>query len=160
MSANGSKLDLSHVYQVLERWKGKPGAEVSILEEVQHHYGWVPEEAARIVAAERRVTLSKLYGVATFYHGFFIKPKGKLIRACAGSACWARGQMEVNAEIKRILDIQDKGTTADGAFALEEMACLDACQLAPIIRINEKPYGHLKVEQVAEILEREREQPA
>lgn len=156
MATVQAPLDWSPVYEILDRWRGKPGAEVSILEEIQHHYGYVPEEACRTVAAERRVSVNRLYGIVTFYHGFFIRPKGKLIRACAGSACWARGQMEVNAEIKRLLEIGDKETTRDGAFALEEMACLDACQLAPIIRIDEKPYAHVRPEQIKEILEQER----
>ena len=126
---------------------------ISILEDVQTHYNYLPEEALRKIAKELKIPLRDVYGVATFYGAFRLKPCGKhLIHACMGTACHVRGGKRVLEEIERELDIRSGETTQDKKFTLESVNCLGACALGPIVVIDGKYHGNMTPVKVKSLL--------
>ena len=130
--------------KILEMHSGQKGALIPILQEIQAAYGYLPEEALKIVSREIKIPLSRIYGVITFYAQFYLTPRGKnLIKACQGTACHVRGAGQVLDTVSRELKINPGGTTEDLNFSLETVACVGTCFLAPVIMINEDYYGKL-----------------
>jgi NADH-quinone oxidoreductase E subunit len=140
---------------IIERYQGQQGALIPVLHEAQELFGYLPEEAQRRVADGLGVTLSEVYGVATFYSLFSLKPRGEhKIGVCLGTACYVRGAAEILAELEKQLKIKVNDTTDDGKFTLEITRCIGACGLAPVITIDEDVYGRLTADKITEILAR------
>ena len=126
---------------------------IAILQEVQVGFGYLPEEAMQRVAQFIGVSESQVYGVATFYGQFRLTPGGRnTIRVCLGTACHVQGGAQIFAAVESELGVAPGGTTPDGAFSLETVACLGACALAPNMTINGEMYGQLTPEKVVDIL--------
>ncbi len=136
--------DSAKLEKILEMHSGQKGALIPILQEIQAAYGYLPEEALKMVSRGIKVPLSRIYGVITFYAQFYLTPRGKhLIKACQGTACHVRGASQVLDNLSRELKVNPGGTTADLNFSLETVACVGTCFLAPVIMINEDYYGKL-----------------
>ena len=119
---------------VVEPWKGKPGGLIPILQKVQEEIGYLPAEAMETISQELKLPLAEIYGVATFYAQFHLKPRGKhIVRVCRGTACHVRGSLKIMDRFKELLGVEDNGTTEDLAFTLEPVACIGACGLAPCL---------------------------
>jgi len=128
---------------------------ISTLEKIQAKYGYLPEEALRSVADNTGYSLVDIYGVATFYRAFSLKPRGKhLISACLGTACHVRGGPAIVAEIEQQLGIRAGETTSDKEFTLETVNCLGACALGPVVVVDGHYFSSVKVSGVKEILEK------
>ena len=107
---------------------------ISVLEKIQAKYSYLPEDALRAVAEETGRSLVDIYGVATFYRGFSLKPRGKhLVSVCLGTACHVRGGPAIAEEVQRQLDIKTGETTSDNEFTLETVNCVGACALGPFV---------------------------
>lgn len=129
------------------------GTVVSLLQQIQEKYNYLPEEILREVAREKNIPLIDIYSVATFYKAFSLNPKGKhKIVACTGTACHVRGSEKVIREISRRLDIEPGQTTKDGLYSLENVNCLGACALAPLVVIDGKFYANINSSKILEIL--------
>jgi len=136
--------DNTKLEKILEMHSGQKGALIPILQEIQAAYGYLPEEALKMVSRRVKVPLSRIYGVITFYAQFYLTPRGKhLIKACQGTACHVRGASQVLDNLSRELKVNPGGTTEDLSFSLETVACVGTCFLAPVIMINEDYYGKL-----------------
>jgi NADH-quinone oxidoreductase subunit E len=136
--------DNTKLEKILEMHSGQKGALIPILQEIQAAYGYLPEEALKMVSREIKIPLSRIYGVITFYAQFYLTPRGKhLIKACQGTACHVRGASQVLDNLSRELKVNPGGTTEDLNFSLETVACVGTCFLAPVIMINEDYYGKL-----------------
>ena len=136
--------DSAKLEKILEMHVGQKGALIPILQEIQAAYGYLPEEALKMVSRGVKVPLSRIYGVITFYAQFYLTPRGKhLIKACQGTACHVRGASQVLDNLSRELKVNPGGTTEDLSFSLETVACVGTCFLAPVIMINEDYYGKL-----------------
>ena len=136
--------DSAKLEKILEMHVGQKGALIPILQEIQAAYGYLPEEALKMVSQGVKVPLSRIYGVITFYAQFYLTPRGKhLIKSCQGTACHVRGSNGVLDNLSRELKVNPGGTTADRNFSLETVACVGTCFLAPVIMINEDYYGKL-----------------
>jgi len=130
---------------------------ISVLEEVQEHHNYLPEEVLREVAKKLEIPLRDVYGVATFYGAFRLKPCGKhLIHVCLGTACHVRGANRVIEEIERQLNIKAGETSKDREFTLETVNCLGACALGPIVVIDGKYHGNVTPAKVASLLKRKK----
>ncbi len=126
---------------------------ISILEEVQKHYNYLPESALRAVAEKTRIPLIDVYGVATFYDAFRMKPCGKhLICVCNGTACHVRGSTRIMDKLEKTLDIKAGETTADKKFTIESVNCLGTCALGPVMMIDGKYHGNMTVGKVDVVL--------
>ena len=136
--------DNTKLEKILEMHSGQKGALIPILQEIQAAYGYLPEEALKMVSRGVKIPLSRIYGVITFYAQFYLTPRGKhLIKACQGTACHVRGASQVLDNLSRELKVNPGGTTEDLSFSLETVACVGTCFLAPVIMINEDYYGKL-----------------
>lgn len=148
---------VAKLYQVIEEYRGKAGALMPVLQKAQGIFGYLPEEVQSIIADELRIPLPEVYGVATFYSQFTMKPKGKhKIAVCLGTACYVKGAQLVLNAIKSELGIDVGETTADGLFTIDTTRCIGACGLAPVMMIDSDVHGRLKPENIKEILDKYR----
>jgi len=126
---------------------------IPVLQEVQERFGYLPEEIMSRVADYLRVPASTVYGVATFYALFKLKPSGKnTVRVCRGTACHVRGGSRILREVEHKLGIKSGETTPDMEYTLETVACIGACAVAPNITINNEVHGQLTTKKIGEIL--------
>lgn len=127
---------------------------ISILQDVQEMYRYIPEEVFPYISEKLGVSTAKIYGVATFYENFSLEPKGKyIIKICDGTACHVRKSIPILNKLREELGLSaQKITTDDLQFTLETVSCLGACGLAPVITINEKVYGAMTPEKTVELL--------
>jgi len=146
-------LDLNALNPLILKYKGKKGNLIPILQGVQNLFGYIPKEAFEKIAAETDLDLSEMYGVATFYAQFRLHPVGKhIIKVCHGTACHVQNANAISDAIKETLDVEDGGTTEDGLFTLESVACLGCCSLAPVMMIGENTYGKLTGTEAVKII--------
>jgi NADH-quinone oxidoreductase subunit F len=126
---------------------------ILILQEVQRKLNYLPSEALKHICEVTEITPGQISGVSTFYSQFRHIPSGKhTIKICAGTACHVKGSELILEAFKRDLKITDeKNSSPDNLFSIEEVACLGCCTLAPVVQIDNKTYGHVKPTQVKEI---------
>jgi len=154
VTAAAEELDLSKLDQIIEPYLGKKEMVIPVLQKVQEHFGYLPRPAMEWVSEHMNIPLSRLYGVATFYAQFKMKPRGKyIIRVCKGTACHIQGSPKISDRIEETLGIPSGETTEDLRFTLEEVACIGACALAPVIMVNDDPHGRLTPDKVKDILD-------
>jgi NADH-quinone oxidoreductase subunit E len=138
---------------ILDRHRGQPDALITALEEIQDHYGYLPQQQLQYTARELGFPLSRVYGVATFYNLFSFNPPGRyVVRVCKGTACHVNRSPEILNAIKAKLGIDEDETTPDGLFTLQTVACMGACSLAPVVVVNDRTYGRMTPEKTLEAL--------
>jgi len=149
----GEKAQLKNLDQIIDEYKGKPGALIPVLQIAQKMIGYLPREALRKISRGLREPLAKVYGVTTFYSFFTMIPRGKfVVRVCLGTACYVRGSKEVLDALKKELGVDVGQTTADRKFTLEVGRCFGACGLAPVIMVNDDTHQRVKPAAIKEIL--------
>lgn len=137
-------IDINLLIPLIEKYKGKKGSLIPLLQGTQNIYGYIPEEAFKKISEDTGLNLSDMYGVATFYAQFRLKPAGKhIIKVCHGTACHVQNADSITDAIKEALNVKDGETTPDNLFTLESVACLGCCSLAPVMMIGEESYGKL-----------------
>lgn len=140
--------------EVIEKHKDMRGALLPVLQEAQGIYGYLPIEVQRMVADGLGISLSEVYGVATFYAQFSLTPKGKhKISVCLGTACYVKGADKILAEFEKILCIKSGECTPDGMFSIDSCRCVGACGLAPVVMIDEDVYGKITPADVQGIID-------
>ncbi|MBE7055898.1 MAG: NAD(P)H-dependent oxidoreductase subunit E [Ruminococcaceae bacterium] len=143
-----SKLDA-----VIEKNKSVQGSLIQTMHEAQEIFGYLPIEVQKFISEKTGVPLAEIYGVATFYTQFSLKPKGEYkISVCLGTACYVKGADLLLDELKKALDIDVGDCTEDGRFSLEACRCIGACGLAPVFTVNDDVYGRLVPEDVPGIV--------
>ncbi|OGU54929.1 MAG: hypothetical protein A2V66_02195 [Ignavibacteria bacterium RBG_13_36_8] len=141
--------------EVLEKHGDKPGGLIAILEEIQVKYGYLPEETLKAIAQKTGRSLVDVYGVATFYRAFSLKPRGKhLISVCLGTACHVRNAPVIAEKVEELLGISAGETTPDKQFTLETVNCLGACALGPIVVVDGHYFSNVRSSQVSSIIEK------
>ena len=143
------------VCHILDQHGHNPSRLVPILQAVQEEYRYLPQEVLTYVATALGVSPARVYGVATFYAHFTIKPKGKhLVRLCDGTACHVKRSEPILEAIRQRLGVSEKSkTTPDQLFTVETVACLGACGLAPALVINEDVHGQMTPQHAVELLD-------
>ncbi|MBI2939616.1 MAG: NAD(P)H-dependent oxidoreductase subunit E [Chloroflexi bacterium] len=141
--------------EILSRHRGVRGALISILQDIQAHYGYLPADQLRIAARETGVPLSRIYGVATFYHQFRLDPPGQhLVRVCRGTACHVGHSLELLRALGSHLGIGQDQTTPDGQVTLQTVACMGACSLAPVLVVDGETHARMTPDRAVEIVQR------
>jgi NADH-quinone oxidoreductase subunit E len=137
-------IDLAPLDAILAAYRDNPGALIPVLQEAQAEYGYLPEAAMREIARRRGVALSAVYGVATFYAQFRLKPQGKTVyKVCHGTACHIAGAGQITSVFEDELGIASGETAEDLSATLETVACLGCCSLAPVVMVGDRTYGRL-----------------
>ena len=157
-TGNDSAQDFRLLAPTLEKYAKVPGSLITILQQAQDIYGYLSQEGILYISERTGIRPAQIYGVATFYAQFRLKPVGKyLIMMCKGTACHVNGADRVEEAVVEHLGIQDGETTEDGIFTLNNVACLGCCSLAPVMMIKstegEETYGNLTKDSVVKILD-------
>jgi NADH:ubiquinone oxidoreductase subunit E len=136
--------------KILDDYHKNEGNLISILQDIQTVFGYIPEDAVDWFSEKLDVPASKFYGIATFYSQFHLKPRGKnIITACCGTACHVNGADKIISGLRRELGLaKGEHTTKDGKFTLEEVACIGTCSLAPIVLVNGEVRGQAKTDTI------------
>lgn len=146
----GRYIDSLDVDKVPDR---RRGSLIQILHRAQHIFGYLPEEVQSFVAARLNISRAEVYGVISFYSYFTDKPVGRYkINVCTGTACFVKGAPKVLDELRRRLNIREGETTPDGKFFLGALRCVGACSLAPVVMVNDRVYGNMTADKVADVL--------
>ncbi len=145
------------VTAILDRWKGKDGPLMPILQEVNARYRYFPEGVLPFIARETGTPLTRLYRIATFYGAFSITPRGKYtVNVCMGTTCYVRGAERLMERFSTVLGVGVDGTTKDGLFTLKSVRCIGCCGLAPAVSIAGEGHGKLQVGGVEKIVKAHR----
>lgn len=141
------------VNKVLKKYQQDKGMLVSVLQDIQAEYNYLPKEALKLVGEGLIIPLSQVYSVATFFKTFSLQPRGRhLINVCMGTACHVRGATRVMEKIERELEISSGATTPDLKFTLETVNCVGACALGPIVKIDDDYHGEITTAKVDSVL--------
>jgi NADH-quinone oxidoreductase E subunit len=142
------------IENIIGKYEARKGALIPLLQEIQEEEGYLSRETMQFVADKTGIGAADIYGVATFYTMFRLKPQGKhTIRVCKGTACHVSGANTItNALMNELKLSEQEDTTADGKFTLFEVACLGCCSLAPVIMIDKTTYGKLNPDKISEII--------
>lgn len=147
---------LKEINDIIDKYKNTKGPLMLVLNEIQDCFGYLPRYALEEVSKVLDIPLAEIYGVATFYSRFTLKPRGQhTISVCLGTACYVKGAKNVFDKLMEELKLSGSGeTTDDGKFTLEATRCLGCCGLAPVMMIDEEVYGRMTPEKVPDILKK------
>ena len=129
---------------------------ITILQEVQSHYNYLPEQVLALLSEKLEIPLSKIFSLATFYRSFSLKPRGKnLLKVCLGTACHVKSGANLLEKVKRDLSLsEEETTTRDLVFTVEKVRCLGCCSLAPVVSVNEDTHGSMTQEKMSKVLKK------
>ena len=141
------------VTAIINKYNGDRGQLVSILQDIQAEYYYLPKEALIQVSKTMAIPASRVYDVATFFRAFSLEPRGKhLINVCLGTACHVRGAARILEQIERSLTIKRGGTTKDRKFTLETVNCMGCCAVGPAVKIDGDYFGQMRTDKVDGVL--------
>ncbi len=135
------------------QYKGNPNGLIVVMAAIQEVHGYLPKDLLVKTAEELTVTLSDVYGVATFYAAFSLRPRGRhSVNLCLGTACYVKGAPNVQDILEKEMGIKAGNTTEDRRFSLDLVRCLGACGIAPVLTVNGEVYPRMTADKVTDIL--------
>jgi NADH-quinone oxidoreductase subunit E len=138
---------------IVERYKGEQGLLISVLQDVQEEFNYLPKEALLRISQGLNVPVSQVFSVATFFKAFSLKPRGRhIIHVCVGTACHVRGANRIADKLERDLEIRAGDTTDDLEFTLETVNCVGSCALGPIVILDSEYHGQMNMEKTDKLL--------
>jgi NADH-quinone oxidoreductase subunit E/NADP-reducing hydrogenase subunit HndA len=141
------------IQATIDETKGQTGALIPVLQQAQGLIGYLPMPVLRSIARDMRVSLSEVYGIASFYSFFTMVPRGKyVISVCMGTSCYVRGGERVLNTLRKELNIDPGETTPDGLFSLQIVRCLGCCGLSPVVAIEDNLYRRMTPTKIKEVL--------
>ncbi len=155
-----NSFDFTVVDQILSANNYSQHAIISILQDIQEHYRYLPEEVFPRLAKKLGMSEVTIYSIATFYENFSLEPKGKyVIKICDGTACHVRRSIPILERIRADLGLSEsKKTTDDRNFTVETVSCLGACGLAPVLTVNDVVYPEMTPDKASELLKKLKEE--
>ena len=148
-----SREEWEKIDQVIGKYKGRHGALIPVLKEVQDICGYLPKKVQHRIAQGLQLSSSQIYGVVSFYAFFTTIPRGRnIIRVCLGTACYVKGSKLILDRLQRELDVEVGGITRDRKYSLEAVRCLGACGLAPVMVVGQDTYGMIDSGKAIEIV--------
>ena len=137
-------MDMTNIDAIIDRYDGAPSALLAIMQDVQDAERYLPKEAMTRIAQKLEVPIARVYQMATFFESFHLEPRGKHIcTVCMGTACHVRGAQRLVEQLERDLDVPAGNTTKDMMFTIEEVNCVGACALGPLVIINGEYHGNM-----------------
>ncbi|MGI6200843.1 MAG: NADH-quinone oxidoreductase subunit NuoE [Christensenellales bacterium] len=157
--SNEMKDKFEQLQQIIDAHKDQEGPLMPIMQQTQDLFGYLPMEAMDKIAESLGIPMTDVYGVATFYSQFGLKPLGKYkVGLCMGTACYVKGANQVHTRLLEELGVPSGTTTDDGLFTMVDTRCLGCCGLAPVMMVNDDVYGRLTPDDIPGILEKYRQQ--
>ena len=145
---------IDFVKELEKTYKQEKDNLISMLEEVQEKFGFIPLEAQKELSEYLKIPMAEIYGVITFYSRFTLEPKGKhTISVCLGTACFVKGSKKIMDRLTDRLKIEPGQTTPDGLFSIDETRCVGACGLAPVFTVNGEVHGKATVQKLDQVLD-------
>ena len=127
---------------------------IPLLQEIQAREGFLSQTAMTELAAALATPVASVYGVATFYNQFRFAPLGThVIELCRGTACHVKQSLALQQHLQRRLRLRPDGNSADRRFTVLKVACLGACSIAPVMKLDGEFYGHLTLEKLDVLLD-------
>ena len=150
---NGTAEQKQQLMAVIEENKNDESKLISVMQQAQDIYGYLPIEVQEMISEGMGIPLEKVYGVSTFYAQFSLSPKGKYnISVCLGTACYVKGAQTLVDKLQEKLGRGIDECTPDGKFSLTACRCIGACGLGPVMTINDEVYGRLTADDIDDIL--------
>ena len=144
MASPAATWDRTRAAEIIAAHKSVAGATLPILRALQDAFGFVPADTVRMIAEALNLSRADIHGVVSFYHDFRPAPPGRtVLKLCRAEACQAMGADRLAAAAKKRLNVDWRGTTADGRVTLEPVFCLGLCATAPAAMVGERPVGRL-----------------
>jgi NADH-quinone oxidoreductase subunit E len=136
-------------------YAGEEGKLIPLLQQVQNRDGYLRRERLLEIEEQTGIPLTQIYGVATFYAQFRLKPVGKhIVRVCHGTACHVAGANDISVAVQKHLGVEHGETTADRLFTIETVSCLGCCSLAPAVMIDKATHGNLSPSSTVKVLKK------
>lgn len=143
----------ARVDNIIAEHRNRPGPLMPILQSINAVYNYFPEDVLRYVSQQLNIPLTQIVRVATFYNAFSLKPRGRyIINVCMGTTCYVRGSERLLDKFSEVLGIPVEETTGDMLFTLRAVRCLGCCSIAPVMMVNSKAYGRLKLSDIPTIV--------
>lgn len=144
---------LKSLKDYIDTFDNKENNIISILHYAQDIFGYLPKELQIYIARLTNLPASKINGIVTFYSFFNEKKMGKFkVDICLGTACFVKGSEEIMKAFRDELHVDGDGLSEDGLFNVNSIRCVGACGIGPVVRVNDKIYGHVEVADVKEII--------
>jgi NADH-quinone oxidoreductase subunit E/NADP-reducing hydrogenase subunit HndA len=141
------------IVEICKKYADVPGSLITILNDVQEYFGFLPIQVQEIIARETGISLTEIYGVATFYSRFSLTPTGKhKVSVCLGTACYVKGAQSLIDGFERQLNLKVGETSEDGEYTLEATRCIGACGLAPVLTIDGEVHGNVSSDDISKLL--------
>jgi NADH:ubiquinone oxidoreductase subunit E len=136
--------------EIYNNYLKSEGNVITILQDIERHFGYIPEEAVIWFSNKLDIPASRFYGIATFYSQFHLKPRGKnVITICRGTACHVKGSEKLINRLMIELDLKEgEDTTEDLSFTIERVNCVGACGISPVVIINGEVYGNVNIDKI------------
>jgi NADH-quinone oxidoreductase subunit E len=146
-------MNVERVNAIIDSYQADPACSLAILQEIQNEVNYLPKDALEVVAERLGLPEGHVYGLATFYRTFSLKPMGKhRIKVCLGTACHVHGGPMILEMFERQLGIKAGESTKDGEFSLEACSCLGACAQAPFVEVDGDPHNLMTPVRVPEVV--------
>ena len=149
--------EVSEFESIIDKHSRQKKALISILQDIQAEYNFLPQEALYLVSEILGIPLIDIIGVATFYRSFSLEPRGEhVVTVCMGTACHVRGGAKILDEFEKKLDVEPGHTTVDGQFTLETVACLGCCAIGPVVVVDGDYHAQTSIRKVESLLKKYR----
>ncbi len=141
------------VESIIEGYKGKEEQLIGLLQDVQAECNYLPKEALVAISEKLGIPLSQIYGVATFFRAFSLKPQGlHKVTVCLGTACHVRGGLRLLEKLERDLKLKSGDTSEDLSFTLNSVSCLGTCALGPLVVVDGKYEGQMNSDKLDKVM--------
>ncbi len=145
--------DYKKIDGIIDQFQNDQENLIMILQAIQREFNYLPSVSLTYLSEKIKIPFSKIYGVATFYSTFSLKPRGRnIVSVCLGTACHVKGGERVLERIENALNISDGETTEDERYTIENVRCIGCCSLGPVVKINEDMHGRIKSDEVDSVL--------
>ena len=142
------------ISQILEKHSLDPGSLIIILQDIQREIGYIPEDAVDLVALKLGISPTRIFGILTFYSQFRLHPPGKhSLKVCQGTACHVMGGELILNYLSDKLEVKAGETTSDRQFSFERVACVGCCGMAPVVVLDERPYGNSNITSIDKLID-------
>jgi NADH:ubiquinone oxidoreductase subunit E len=155
LGTHESRANLPAIRKIIRDWNTDPEYVIEMMQDIQDHDRFISKTAIDEIARRTGVSRARLFHIATFYKAFSLTPRGRTeVEVCVGTTCHVKGSGKIIEAFERDLGIRLGGTTEDGAFTVEAVACIGCCGLAPALRIGSEVLGNVKIRDVTKIIKR------